>query len=172
MDIILGMDWLTSNHVVLDCFNQVVNFASEPVNLSKVSLNPLVSTLCLSQSMLNGLKGYVLLLSSTSKLVFDLTSIPKVYEFLNVFPYEIAYLPLDREVEFSIDLVPGTGPISIVPYRVSLLELKELKAQLEDLIVKRFVRPSALSFGAFVLLVKKKDESMRLCIDYQQVSIA
>ena len=73
-------------------------------------------------------------------------------------------------MEFSIGLAPGTGPISIAPYRMSPLELRELKVQLEELISKRFIRPSASPWGAPVLLVKKKDGSMRLCIDYRQLN--
>ena len=73
-------------------------------------------------------------------------------------------------MEFAIELVPGTGPISIAPYRMSPLELSELKTQLEELLEKQFVRPSVSPWGAPVLLVKKKDGSMRLCVDYRQLN--
>jgi len=66
--------------------------------------------------------------------------------------------------------VPGTSPISIAPYRMSALELDELKKQLEELLEKQFIRPSVSSWGAPVLLVKKKDGSMRLCVDYRQLN--
>nr|KYP32200.1 Transposon Ty3-I Gag-Pol polyprotein [Cajanus cajan] len=79
-------------------------------------------------------------------------------------------LPPIREVEFFIDLVPGTRPISIAPYRMSPVELVELKKQIEDLLEKGFVRPSVSPWGAPVLLVKKKDGSMRLCVDYRQLN--
>ena len=79
-------------------------------------------------------------------------------------------MPPKREVEFSIDLVPGTKPVSMAPYRMSASELAELKKQLEDLLDKKFVRPSVSPWGAPVLLVKKKDGSMRLCIDYRQLN--
>ena len=79
-------------------------------------------------------------------------------------------MPPEREVEFSIDLVPGTKPVSMAPYRMSASELAELKKQLEDLLDKKFVRPSVSPWGAPVLLVKKKDGSMRLCIDYRQLN--
>ena len=79
-------------------------------------------------------------------------------------------MPPEREVEFSIDLVPGTKPVSMAPYRMSASELAELKKQLEDLLEKKFVRPSVSPWGAPVLLVKKKDGSMRLCIDYRQLN--
>ena len=73
-------------------------------------------------------------------------------------------------MEFSIDLIPGTAPISVSPYRMAPLELRELKGQLEELMAKHFVRPSVSPWGAPVLLVKKKDGGMRLCIDYRQLN--
>ncbi|MCI64551.1 RNA-directed DNA polymerase (Reverse transcriptase), partial [Trifolium medium] len=70
----------------------------------------------------------------------------------------------------TIDLVPGTSPISMAPYRMLASELNELKKQLEELLEKSFIRPSVSPWGAPVLLVKKKDGSMRLCIDYRQLN--
>ncbi|MCI40023.1 RNA-directed DNA polymerase (Reverse transcriptase), partial [Trifolium medium] len=83
-----------------------------------------------------------------------------VCEFSDVFLEDVSDVPPKREVEFTIDLVPGTSPISMVPYRMSALELNDLKKQLEELLEKKFVRPSVSPWGAPVLLVKKKDESM------------
>ena len=97
---------------------------------------------------------------------------PIVKEFPDVFPDDISGLPLDREVEFTIDLIPGTEPISIPPYRMSPTELRELKAQLEELLSKGFIRPGTSSWGASVLFIKKKDGSLRLCIDYRQLNRA
>jgi len=96
--------------------------------------------------------------------------LPVVQEFPEVFPDEITELPPEREVEIAIDLVPGTSPISIAPYRMSASELGELKKQLEELLEKQFIRPSVSPWGAPVLLVKKKDGSMRLCVDYRQLN--
>ena len=75
-----------------------------------------------------------------------------------------------REVEFTIDLVPDSKPISIPPYRLAPLELKELYSQLKELADKGFIRPSSSPWGAPVLFVKKKDGTMRLCIDYRQLN--
>ena len=96
--------------------------------------------------------------------------IPVVREFPDVFLDDIAGLPPEREVEFTIDLIPGTEPISIPPYRMAPAELRELKAQLEELLSKGFIRPSISPWGAPVLFVKKKDGSLRMCIDYRQLS--
>ncbi|MCI87091.1 cellular nucleic acid-binding protein, partial [Trifolium medium] len=67
---------------------------------------------------------------------------PVVREFVDVFPEDILDLPPEREVEFSIDIVPGTSPVSMAPYRMSASELEKVKEQLEELLEKRFVRPS------------------------------
>lgn len=86
------------------------------------------------------------------------------------FPDGISDVPLEREVEFSIDLAPGTRPVSMAPYRMSVSELAKLKKQLEDLLEKIFVRPNVLPWGAPILLVKKKEGSIRLCVDYRQLN--
>nr|KYP49089.1 Transposon Ty3-I Gag-Pol polyprotein [Cajanus cajan] len=99
-----------------------------------------------------------------------LDEIPLVKEFPEVFPKDVSSLPPKREIEFSIDLIPGTSPISIAPYRMSPTELVELKKQIEELQEKQFIRPSVSPWGAPVLLVKKKDGSMRLCVDYRQLN--
>ena len=96
--------------------------------------------------------------------------IPVVHEFEDVFSDEVPGLPPSREVEFSIDLVLGTGVVSMAPYRMAPAELVELKKQIEELMEKQFIRPSTSPWGAPVLLVKKKDGSSRLCVDYRQLN--
>ena len=88
---------------------------------------------------------------------------------MDVFLDNLLGLPPDHEIEFSIDLLPGTTPISKAPYRMAPTELKELKEQLVEMLDKGFINPSASSWGAPVLFVKKKDGSMRLCIDYHEL---
>ncbi|XP_043805273.1 uncharacterized protein LOC122721498 [Manihot esculenta] len=95
---------------------------------------------------------------------------PTVCDFSDVFPDELPGLPPEREVEFAIDVVPGTTPISIAPYRMAPTELKELKVQLQELLDKGFIRLSISHWGAPVLFVKKKDGSLRLCVDYRQLN--
>ncbi|KAJ8771140.1 hypothetical protein K2173_023465 [Erythroxylum novogranatense] len=90
-----------------------------------------------------------------------LEDFPIVREFPDVFPDELPGLPPVREIEFAIDLIPGTAPISIPPYRMAPAELRELKEQLEELLEKGYVRPSSSPWGAPVLFVKKKDGSWR-----------
>nr|GFA94927.1 DNA/RNA polymerases superfamily protein [Tanacetum cinerariifolium] len=86
----------------------------------------------------------------------------------DVFLDELPGIPPVREAEFNIELIPGSEPISKAPYRMALIELKELKDQLQELLERGFIRPSVSPWGAPVLFVKKKDGSMRLRIDYQQ----
>ncbi|KAL4323589.1 hypothetical protein GQ457_11G020340 [Hibiscus cannabinus] len=93
-----------------------------------------------------------------------------VCEFEDVFPEVLHGLPPDRELEFGIDVLPGTTPVSIAPYRMAPTELQELKKQLHELLDQGFIRPSVSPWGAPVLFVKKKDGSMRLCIDYRQLN--
>ncbi|XP_021736153.1 uncharacterized protein LOC110702706 [Chenopodium quinoa] len=71
---------------------------------------------------------------------------------------------------FTIELLLGTGSISKAPYRMTPAEMKELKTQLDDLLDKGYIRPSSSPWGALVLFVKKKDGSLRLCIDYRELN--
>ena len=93
-----------------------------------------------------------------------------VNEFFDVFSEDLPGFPPDKEIEFEIELAPGTKPISIVPYQMALAELKELKVQMEELLSKGFVKMSSTPWGAPVLFVKKKYGSLRLCIDYRQLN--
>ncbi|XP_054816836.1 uncharacterized protein LOC129316431 [Prosopis cineraria] len=83
-----------------------------------------------------------------------------VSEFLEISSEEISRLPPEREVEFSIDLVPDTELISKAPYRMSPSELNELKKQIDDLLNKGFIRLSVSPWGLLVLFVRKKDDSL------------
>ena len=91
-------------------------------------------------------------------------------EFPDVFLEDLSVLPPDREIEFSIDLLLGSNPISKALYRMAPAELRELKAQLQELLDKGFIRPSVSPWGAPVLFIKKKDGSMRLCINYRELN--
>ena len=100
----------------------------------------------------------------------NLENIPVIKEFPDVFPKELPGLPPEREVDLSIEVVQGTTPISKAPYHMAQTKLKELKTQLQELLDKGFVRPSVSPCGAPVLFVKKKDGTLRMCIDYQQIN--
>jgi len=162
MDVIFGMDWMLSFGVSINCLTKSITF-SKPVDelggkflTVEIVKKSLDSEACVFMM-------FSLLKESSEKGIGDL---PVVQEFPEVFPDDITELPPEREVEFSVDLVPGTSPISIAPYRMSASELGELKKQFEELLDKQFIRPSVSPWGAPMLLVKKKDGSMRLCVDY------
>ena len=86
-----------------------------------------------------------------------------VCEFLDVFPDELPGLPPDRDMEFSIELVPGTASISRRPYRMPPNELVGLKIQLQELLDKGLIQPSSSPWGCPALFIKKKDKSLRMC---------
>ncbi|KAA0032426.1 pol protein [Cucumis melo var. makuwa] len=107
---------------------------------------------------------------NTREVDVSLSSEPVVRDCPDVFPEELPGLPPHREVEFAIELEPGMVLISRAPYRMAPAELKELKVQLQELLDKGFIRSSVSPWGAPVLFVKKKDGSMRLCIDYRELN--
>ena len=96
--------------------------------------------------------------------------IPTVCDFPDVFPEQLPGLPPECDVEFTIEVMPGTAPVFMQPYRMAPTELKELKVRLQDLLDKGFIRPSVSPWGAPVLFVKKKDGTLRLCVDYRQLN--
>jgi hypothetical protein len=98
--------------------------------------------------------------------VTALEEILVVQEYPDVFLEELPGMPLDRYIEFLIELLPGTPPISKRPYRMSVNELVELKKQLAELQAKGFIRPISSSCGAPVLFVEKKDGIQWMCVDY------
>ncbi|MCH80451.1 retrotransposon protein, partial [Trifolium medium] len=170
LDVILGMDWLSANYVYIGCAEKIIYMptenTAEGVALSALLNNAhqIIQYICAND------KNFYLMLTVASEPELGPSDIFVVNEYLDVFPEDITSLPPEREIEFSIDLVPGAEPVSVAPYRMSPAELKELKSQLEDLIQKHFIRPSVSPWGAPVLLVKKKDGGMRLCIDYRQLN--
>ncbi|XP_050895380.1 uncharacterized protein LOC127101998 [Lathyrus oleraceus] len=163
LGVILGMDWLSSHHVLLDCARNSIIFldpnVSRFLNINRLKI-----------SLKGGIQKYVFLNSISMRPEVEISEIPVVGDFPEVFPSDVPGLPLVRDIEFSIDVVPGTGPIHITPDRMAPSEMLELKNQLEDLLSKKFIRPSVSPWGAPVLLVKKKDGKSRLCVDYRQLN--
>jgi hypothetical protein len=99
----------------------------------------------------------------------DLASIPMVCEFSDVFPEDLPGLPPNREVEFTIELEPGTTPISWHPYHIAPKELADIKKQLEELLEKAFVCPSSSPWGCPAIFVKK-DDTLWMCVDYRPLN--
>ncbi|WVZ76033.1 hypothetical protein U9M48_024038 [Paspalum notatum var. saurae] len=156
IDIILGMDWMKEHNVLLDITSRTVQMKSS--KSGKVMHIHLPSHKHSSHTV-NAIEAQ------------QIEKIPVVSEFSDVFPEELPGLPPDRDVEFAIELVPGTAPVSRRPYRMAPDELKELKAQLQEQLDKGFIRPSSSPWGCLALFVEKKDQGgKRLCVDYRPLN--
>ena len=133
-DVVLGMDWLSRHRATLDCYKKEVKFH----RLGKLEvkfrgirreLSANISSVMAALRMLRKVcQGYLAYVVETEKEGILVDEIPVVREFPYVFLNNIAGLPPEREVEFTINLIPGTEPISIPPYRMAPAELRELKA--------------------------------------------
>ncbi|GJU68270.1 putative reverse transcriptase domain-containing protein [Tanacetum coccineum] len=155
-DVIVGMDWLSQHKAVIVCHEKVVEIPVEDGRILRVHGERTV--------------GIAKVLKSVKKDEPKLGDIPIVRDFEDVFPEDLSGLPPQRQVEFRIDLVPGATPIAKSPYRLAPSEMQELSGQLQELQDKGFIRPSHSPWGAPVLFVKKKDGSLRMCIDYRELN--
>ncbi|GKA32333.1 putative nucleotidyltransferase, ribonuclease H [Tanacetum coccineum] len=175
-DIILGMDWLAAHRATIDCHSCRVIFgdihAPEFIYHGSLPGKPMkiISALKARTLLSHGCEGFLATIHDTTSDVSSIHDQPIVSEFQDVFPEELPGIPPIRDVEFNIELIPGAEPISKAPYRMAPIELKELKDQLQELLERGFIRPSVSPWGAPVLFVKKKDGSMRLCIDYRELN--
>jgi hypothetical protein len=154
VDIILGADWMTHHQVVLDIANHVTKVHSPTCGKFTLYLPSQETTQSCAFSMIE----------------LPLMKIPVVCEYADVFPDELSGMPPDRDIEFAIELQPGTTHISKRPYWMPPTEMAELKKQLQELLDKGFIRPNTSPWGCPALFVKKKDESLRLCIDYRPLN--
>ncbi|KAH0706063.1 hypothetical protein KY285_010594 [Solanum tuberosum] len=168
-DVIMGMDWLASCYATVDCRTKTLHFhfPKEAVLEWKgnigTSRGKFISSFKAKKMMSKGYICHLVRVRNIDAEPPTLQSIPVV----NEFPEDLPGLPPEREIEFGIDVIPDTQPISIPPYRMAQVELRELKEQLKDLLEKGFIRPSMSPWGAPVLFVRKKDGLLRMCIDYR-----
>nr|XP_009799866.1 PREDICTED: uncharacterized protein LOC104245864 [Nicotiana sylvestris] len=175
-DVIMRMDWLESCYAKVGCRTKIVSFEfpGEPVLEWKgdavAPRGRFISYLKARKMISKGYIYHLVRVKDADAQIPTLQSVPIVNEFPEVFPEDLPGIPPDREIDFGIDLLPGTKPISIPPYRMAPAELKELKVQLKDLLDKGFIRPSVSPWGTPVLFVRKKDGSLRMCIDYCQMN--
>jgi hypothetical protein len=153
IDVILGMDWITANKGVISTSPRLVTLV-HPDGM-RVTFEPMKS------------RDIPAVYSLHTKAISD---VPVVCEYEDVFPEDLPGLPPDRDVEFVINLVPGTTPITQSPYRMAEVELKLLKAELDSLLEKGFIRPSASPWGSPALFVPKKDGTQRMCVDYHALN--
>ncbi|KAJ0790046.1 putative nucleotidyltransferase, Ribonuclease H [Helianthus annuus] len=174
-DIVLGMDWLAHNQAQIVCNRKQIVLRTptgESLTIrgdTQYGLPENVSMLKASRCLKRGCVIYMaqVIIEESKARIED---IPVISEYPEVFPEDLPGLPLDRQVEFRIDIIPGAAPIARAPYRLAPTEMKELRTQLDELLAKGFIKPSSSPWGAPVLFVKKKDGSMRLCIDYRELN--
>ncbi|XP_060192697.1 uncharacterized protein LOC132622171 [Lycium barbarum] len=175
-DVIMGMDWLASCYANVDCRMKMIRFqfSGEPVLEWKGNIaspkGRFISYLKARKMITKGCIYHLVRVQDVEAEPPTLQSVHVVNKFSDVFPEELPGLPPEREIDFAIDVLPDTKPISIPPYRMAPAELKELKDQLKDLLEKGFIRPSSSPWGAPVLFVQKKDGPLRMCIDYRQLN--
>ncbi|XP_050889913.1 uncharacterized protein LOC127095242 [Lathyrus oleraceus] len=139
VDVVLGMDWLSANSVFIGCEEKLIIIPSSEDTPKDVLTTILEGTVGMVNFLFENEKSVLLVLTKESSDNLSVTQIPVVCEFPKVFPKDVSYLPPEREVEFSIDLIPGTTPISVSPYRMTPLDLRELKNKLEKLLTKHFI---------------------------------
>jgi hypothetical protein len=154
IDVILGMSWMRDHKALLDTTSHIMQ-------LDSLDHGVLVLQLSSSSSTTPSLHH------TTAQ---NLEDIRVAGEYLDVFVEDLPSMPPDQDVEFTIELQPDTTPISRRPYKMTLKELAELKVQLNELMDKGFIRLSSSPWGCPSLFMKKKDKSLRLCVDYQPLN--
>ncbi|XP_060182236.1 uncharacterized protein LOC132611894 [Lycium barbarum] len=153
-NVILGMSWLSPHYAILDCHSKIVTLAMSGAPRlewkGNLSLLPkkVISFVRARKLVEKGWLAYLAHIRDTSTDTPPIDSGPVVHKFADVFPVDLPGMPPDRDIDFRIDLDLGTRPISIPPYRMAPTKLRELKEQLQDLLSKGFIRPSASSWSA------------------------
>jgi hypothetical protein len=167
---------LDQHHALLDCHNKESTFLDEEGNWKIVQGIPKavvvreISAMQLKKCYMKGGQLFVSHVEEASKdEVSNIGYHVVLIEFEDVFQ-EVPRLPLKRDIDFSINLMSRAAPVSKAPYIMSMPELKELKLQLEEILKKGYIHTSMSPWGSPVLFVKKKDGTLRLCIDFRQLN--
>jgi hypothetical protein len=174
-DMLIGMDWLVSHKTKLDCYNKTLECEDEEggkITLQGIQKHVSVRQISTLQVKKYSRKGCPLYAMQVLKFLENnkpsLEDHPILREYKYVFPKEVPGIPPRRDIDFSIELVPGAVPMSRTCYRMSTPELGELKLQLKEMMEKGYIQPSVSPWGTPTLFVKNKDGTLRLCIDYRQ----
>jgi hypothetical protein len=153
------MDWLSKHKGMINYAKKAVRLTtSSGKEMDYVAENLVTDKATSNQVVLNQL-------DATSTM-----DVRTVSEFPDVFPEELPGMPPDCEIKFVIELVPGTAPIFKRPYRMAANQLVELKEQLQELLDKGYIHPSASPWGALVIFVPKNDGTQRMCVDYRSLN--
>jgi hypothetical protein len=155
VDVILGINWLVQNKAIINVNQRTIQLShgQEEVRLSVPVSLPV--------------KAFG---RAFEAVVQEIREISVMCEFLDVFLEDLPELPPERDAEFVIELKPGMAPISRRSYRMPSNELAELNTQLQDLSGKGFMRPSSSPWGCPAIFVKKKDQTLRMCVDYRPLN--
>ena len=170
------MDWLSKQGATIDCQKQKVTLKDKKgkkVTIWGINSNkgcPFISALSIGKLLRQGCTVFLCYVNEDKNRDVKLNDIPVVKEFPAIFFEEIPGLPPKRKIDFEIELEPSARPISKPPYRMAPAELRELKVQLEDLLKKGYIRPCASPWDAPLSFVKKKDKTLRLCVDYRELN--
>ncbi|KAF5816405.1 putative nucleotidyltransferase, Ribonuclease H [Helianthus annuus] len=173
--VVVGMGWLAQHHAKVVCFRKEIKLTSPSGKHVTIygerGGNPIVCSMMKAHKLMKrGCKAFMIYANEPEKESRKIEDVPVVRDFQDVFPEDLPGIPPEREVEFGIELIPGAKPVAKAPYRLAPSELQELMSQIQDLLDKGFIRPSVSPWGAPVLFVRKKDGSMRMCIDYRELN--
>ncbi|XP_070048979.1 uncharacterized protein [Nicotiana tomentosiformis] len=169
-DVILGMGWLSPHYAILDCQAKTVTLAVPGVprlerrGTLEYTSRRVISFLKAQRMVEKGCDAYLAYLRDASIDTPTVESVPVARDFPYVFPADLPAMPPDRDIDFGIDLLPGTQPISILPYRMPPPELKELKEKLQELLDKGFIRPSdgrVIAYASRQLKLHEKNYPVR-----------
>jgi hypothetical protein len=153
------MDWLTKHKVLIDCTKKSVKLTTPDGKELEFITKPVVT----AKGVANHVKVNQLDASQGSE-------VPVVNEFPNVFPEDLLGMLPDQDIEFVIELKPGTELIFKTPFRMTTPELAELKEHIKELLEKGFIHPSSSPWGAPMIFVPKKDGTHMLCVDYRALN--
>jgi hypothetical protein len=176
-DMLICMEWLATHKSRLDCYHKSLECVSKEGKritlqgiLKPVSVRQ-ISALQMRKYFRKGCPLYAIeVLKTIEGAKPSPDDHPILREYIDVFLEEVPGLPPRSDIEFSIELAPGAVPVFRTPYRMSIPELVELKLQLKEMMDKGYIQPSMSPWGAPVFFVKKKDGTLRLCMDYRQLN--
>jgi hypothetical protein len=159
IDVTVGKVWLSKHKVLINCAKKSVKLTTPDLKELKFVVEPVMTT-----------KGVANHANMNQMDAIQVSEVPVVNEFPDVFPKELPGMPPDRDIEFVIKLKPRTTLIYKTLYRMAIPELAELKEHLKELLEKCFIHPSLSLSEAPMIFVPKKDGTERLCVNYRALN--